>query len=254
MYNNNNSSNSIDKTVKNVKLVLLGNSAAGKTCMVQRITYNTFNVNSSPTIGAAYTIYSVEKNIKVEIWDTAGQERFNSLLPMYARCAEIIIIVIDIEKNVDDQFLKWNKYIQDNEKLFSSYFKLLLIFNKYDLNSSFEVPGYILKDERFFFITLVSAKNGHNIDKLKTHLDLTAKKIIDEHARMSHEFVNMRRSSPGINKGINGGSGSRGDGDSNIENNDNDTIGSSSFLNMKINLDILEYREKMKLYYENSRC
>lgn len=87
MYNNNNSNNNNNNNtmVKKVKLVLLGNSAAGKTCMVQRVMYNTFNVNNSPTIGAAYTIYSVDKNIKVEIWDTAGQERFHSLLPMYAR-------------------------------------------------------------------------------------------------------------------------------------------------------------------------
>jgi small GTP-binding protein len=112
MYNNDNH----NTTVKKIKLVLLGNSGAGKTCMVQRMIYSTFNVHSSPTIGAAYSIYSVESNIKIEMWDTAGQERFHSLLPMYARGAEIIIVVIDIERNIDEQMLKWNKYIQDNDK------------------------------------------------------------------------------------------------------------------------------------------
>jgi Ras-related protein Rab-6A len=250
MYNNNNNNNndniniSSSKTVKRVKLVILGNSASGKTCIVQRMRYNTFDINSTSTIGAAYTIYSVETNIKVEIWDTAGQERFHSLLPMYARGAEMIIVVIDIEKNIDEQILKWNKYIQDNEKLFSQYYKMFLIFNKHDLNTGFDIPTDVMKQSQFNFMTVVSAKTGHNIDKLKFHLELNAKKIVDECARRSHEF------SRGMNNS---------NDDSNIDTNSNDandTIFGSTFsnINMKINVDLSEYKEKMKRYYENPRC
>jgi small GTP-binding protein len=251
MYNNSNSNS--DKTVKKIKLVLLGNSAAGKTCMVQRMIYNTFNINSSMTIGAAYSMYNIETNIRVEMWDTAGQERFHSLLPMYARCAEIIIVVIDIEKNIDEQILKWNKYIQDNEKLFSQYFKLFLIFNKHDLNTEFEIPVDAANQQQFAFITLISAKSGHNIDKLKLHLELTAKKIVDDCARRSHEFANMNRNSRGINNGMNNDTNSN---NSNNANGDSDTIFGSTFsnINMKINVDLSEYKEKMKRYYENPRC
>jgi small GTP-binding protein len=250
--NNNNNHNNSDKTVKKVKLVLLGNSAAGKTCMVQRMIYSTFNINASPTIGAAYSIYAVESNIKVEMWDTAGQERFHSLLPMYARGAEIIIVVIDIEKNIDEQLLKWNKYLQENQLLFSPNFKLFLIFNKYDLNPGFEIPETIMNQQQFIFITLVSAKSGHNIDKLKLHLELTAKKIVDEYARTSHEFANMRRNS----RGMNGNKNDNINSDSSMGNNTNDTIFGSTFsnINMKINIDISEYKEKMKRYYENPHC
>jgi small GTP-binding protein len=245
MYNNNNK----NTTVKKVKLVLLGNSGAGKTCTVQRMIYSTFNLNSSPTIGAAYSIYSVEANIKIEMWDTAGQERFHSLLPMYARGAEIIIVVIDIEKNIDEQMLKWNKYIQENEKLFSPYYKLFLIFNKHDLIPDFEIPETIMNQTQFTFITLVSAKTGHKIDKLNFHLELTAKKIVDEYARTSHEFANMRRNSRGIT------GGSSVDSNSNIENNSNDTIFGSAFSNINMSIvDLSEYREKMKRYYENPHC
>ena len=255
MYNNNNNnSNNIisDKTVKKVKLVLIGNSAVGKTCIVQRMIYSTFNIDSSSTIGAAYTIYSVETNIKIEMWDTAGQERFHSLLPMYARGAEIIIVVIDIEKNIDEQILKWNKYIQENEKLFSPHFKLFLIFNKHDLNSGFEIPTTIMNQQQFTFITLVSAKTGHNIDKLKYHLERGAKKIIDERARISHDkATNMHG-----NNGNNGNNRGVNNGNSNIQNKENDTIFGSTFsnINMKINIDLSEYKEKMKRYYENPHC
>jgi Ras-related protein Rab-5C len=250
MYNTNN--NNTNTTVKKIKLVLLGNSGAGKTCMVQRMIYSTFNVNSSLTIGAAYSIYTVEPTIKIEIWDTAGQERFNSLLPMYARGAEIIIIVIDIEKNIDEQYVKWMKYIQDNEKLFSPYFKAILIFNKHDLNSYFEIPINIMNKNQFTFIIPVSAKNGYNIDKLKTNLELTAKKIVDDNARKSHEFINMRQNNRIINNN-NNNNNNKGM-NSNTENIDSDTIFGSTFSNMKISVDLLEYKEKMKNYYENSRC
>jgi small GTP-binding protein len=249
MYNGNNnsihsSSNSSEKTVKRIKSVLLGNSGAGKTCVVQRMIYNTFNINSSPTIGAAFSLYTVEPNIKIELWDTAGQERFHSLLPMYARGAEIVIVVIDIEKNMDEQILKWNKYIQDNEKMFSPHYKVILIFNKSDLNTGFEIPTIIMDRTELTFITMVSAKTGYNIDKLKFHLELAAKKIVDEHARTSHEFANMRRNGRATNNGTN----------SNTRNNDSDTIFGSTFSDMNMNVDLAEYREKMKAYYENSRC
>jgi Ras-related protein Rab-5C len=202
-------------------------------------------MNSSSTIGAAYTLYSVETNIKVEMWDTAGQERFHSLLPMYARGAEIIIVVIDIEKNIDEQILKWNKYIQDNEKLFSPHFKLLLIFNKHDLNSEFEIPTAVMNELQFTFITFVSAKTGYNIDKLKTHIEAVARKIIDEHARESHDNVaSMRRN----------GNHSNHNSDGNIQNKENDTIFGSTFSNIKMNIDLSQYKEKMKRYYENPHC
>ena len=237
--NNNINNNNINNTmVKKIKLVFFGNSGAGKTCIVQRMKYNTFNYNTNLTIGAAFTLYTVEDNIKIEIWDTAGQERFHSLLPLYARCAEIIIVVIDIQENIDEQILKWNKYIQDNETLFSPNFKLILIFNKHDLNNDFEIPKDIINQTQFGFITLVSAKSGYNIDKFKLNLDVTVKKYIDENAHASHEHHR--------NKLNNSNNDNNNDNNSNIENSSNDTIFGSTFSNIKMNFGLSEYKEKMK--------
>jgi small GTP-binding protein len=234
MNNSNNINNKKNNTmVKKIKLVFFGNSGAGKTCIVQRMKYNTFNYDTNLTIGAAFTLYTVEDNIKIEIWDTAGQERFHSLLPLYARCADIVIVVIDIKENIDEQFLKWNKYIQDNETLFSPNFKLILIFNKHDLNNDFEIPKDIINQTQFGLITLVSAKSGYNIDKLKLYLDVTVKKYIDENAHASHEHHRNKLNNSNNNN-------------SNIENSSNDTIFGSTFSNMKINFGLSEYKEKMK--------
>lgn len=233
MYNNVSNNN----TVAKIKLVLIGNSAAGKTCIVQRMINNIFNVNNSSTIGAAYMTYSIDKNLKIEMWDTAGQERFYSLLPMYARGAEVIIIVVDIEKNLEEQFVKWSKYIEDNKKLFSPHFKLFLIFNKYDLNTKFEIPTIILEQTQFIYISIVSAKSSHNIDKLKTYLEVVAKKIVEERATHIHLHANSNS-----NVGNN----------SNIGDNKNDTIFGSKFSN--ININISEYGDKMKKYYDDAHC
>lgn len=233
MYNNLSNNN----TVAKIKLVLIGNSAAGKTCIVQRMINNIFNINNSSTIGAAYMTYSIDKNLKIEMWDTAGQERFYSLLPMYARGAEVIIIVVDIEKNLEEQFVKWSKYIEDNKKLFSPHFKLFLIFNKYDLNTKFEIPNVILEQTQFIYISIVSAKSSHNIDKLKTYLEVVAKKIIEERATHIHLHANSNS-----NVGNN----------SNIGDNKSDTNFGSKFSN--ININISEYGDKMKKYYDDAHC
>lgn len=234
--------------IKKIKLVLLGNSAAGKSCIVQRMIYNTFNVSNTSTIGAAFMCYSVDKNIRIEMWDTAGQERYHSLIPMYARSAEIVIFVIDIEKNIDEQILKWNKYIQDNEKMFDPHYKIIILFNKHDLNAGFEIPKTIsiMSNSQIAFITIVSAKTGHNMDRFKFHLEQTAKKIVDECARTSHEVANTRRVT---NDGT-----VHGNSNSNIDNEANGTIFGSAFSNMKMKVDLQEYRESVKKYYENSRC
>ena len=239
MHNNNiNNINNINNSIGKIKLVLLGNSGAGKTCIVQRMINNIFNVNNSSTIGAAYTIYSIDKNVKIEMWDTAGQERFYSLLPMYARGAEIIIVVIDINKSIDEQFVKWNKYIEDNQKRFSPHFKLFLVFNKHDLNTDFEIPKPILEQTQYTFITLVSAKTAHNIDKLKTHLEVVARKIVEERALATSMRVNLDASANANNR------------NSNNNNNKNDTIFGLKFSSINFS----EYGDKMKKYYDGAHC
>jgi tRNA U34 5-carboxymethylaminomethyl modifying GTPase MnmE/TrmE len=156
---------------------------------------------------------------------------------MYARGAEVIIIVVDIEKSVEEQFVKWSKYIEDNKKLFLPHFKLFLIFNKYDLNTKFEIPTIILEQTQFIYISIVSAKNSHNIDKLKTYLEVVAKKIIEERATHIHLHANSNS-----NVGNN----------SNIGDNKSDTIFGSKFSN--ININISEYGDKMKKYYDDAHC
>jgi Ras-related protein Rab-5C len=160
------------------KVVILGDSGVGKTCLVNRLVFNMYINYTNPTIGAAFASYRVNDDFIYEIWDTAGQERFHSLLPMYLRNADIIFIVIDINKSIEQinrQFIKWFSYTKNNINLLNKDYKICLFFNKQDTNKYFQVPEDILGNKEISYINLVSAQSGYNIDKIKSTLDSLAK-------------------------------------------------------------------------------
>jgi len=99
-----------------VKLVLLGEAAVGKSSLVLRFVNNEFQENKEPTIGAAFLTQKCrleDKVIKFEIWDTAGQERFHSLAPMYYRNAQAAVVVYDVTKAASlDKAKSWVKELQ----------------------------------------------------------------------------------------------------------------------------------------------
>ena len=81
------------------KLVLLGNTSVGKSCLVVRYCRGDFYDYQEPTIGAAFLTQAVNLPdcvVRFELWDTAGQERYRSLAPMYYRGASAAIVVFDV--------------------------------------------------------------------------------------------------------------------------------------------------------------
>ncbi|KAH9460135.1 hypothetical protein MJO28_004203 [Puccinia striiformis f. sp. tritici] len=120
-----------------VKLVLLGEAAVGKSSVVLRFVQNDFQENKEPTIGAAFLTQKCrleDKIIKFEIWDTAGQERFHSLAPMYYRNAQAAIVAYDITKSSSlDKAKSWVKELQRQGH---PNIVIALIGNKLDLVQS----------------------------------------------------------------------------------------------------------------------
>jgi len=104
-----------DKSVQ-VKLVLLGEAAVGKSSVVLRFVSNEFQANKEPTIGAAFLTQKCrleDRVLRYEIWDTAGQERFHSLAPMYYRNAQAAVVVYDVTKAASLEKAKtWVKELQ----------------------------------------------------------------------------------------------------------------------------------------------
>jgi len=119
-----------------VKLVLLGEAAVGKSSLVLRFVQNDFNENTSPTIGAAFLTQKCRlesRIVKFEIWDTAGQERFHSLAPMYYRNAAAAVVVYDITKAASLE--KAKSWVKELQRQANPNIIIALVGNKVDLVS-----------------------------------------------------------------------------------------------------------------------
>jgi len=123
------------------KLLLIGDSGVGKSCLLLRFSDGTFNESFISTIGVDFKIKTIEldgKKIKLQIWDTAGQERFQTITSSYYRGAHGIILVYDItDPRSFDNINKWLKEIDTHS---GGPVLKLLVGNKCDLEAQRAVP------------------------------------------------------------------------------------------------------------------
>lgn len=150
------------------KLLLIGNSGVGKSCILMRYADNSFTENFFNTIGVDFKIKTINLNdqvIKMQIWDTAGQDRFRTLTSSYYRGAHGIIIVYDVTSK--DSFDNVRQWMQEIEKFASENVNKLLIGNKSDLEEQREVSydeGVELAKKYDIPFLEVSAKNSTHVD------------------------------------------------------------------------------------------
>ena len=110
-----------DDNAKTCKVVLLGESGVGKTCIIARFINNTFEDNIMSTTGASYAGKTMSfdefngQSIKFEIWDTAGQEKYRALTKIFYKDAGVAILVYDITRKDSFDEIKnyWYNQIKD---------------------------------------------------------------------------------------------------------------------------------------------
>ncbi|KII68382.1 Ras-related protein ORAB-1 [Thelohanellus kitauei] len=151
------------------KILLIGDSGVGKSCILLRFADDTFTENHISTIGVDFKIKTVEvgnKSVKLQIWDTAGQERFKTITSSYYRGAHGIIIVYDItDQDSFDNVSKWMKEIQTsaNEEV-----NKILVGNKIDMETKRVVDyskGQALAEQHSMVFLETSAKQSTNIEQ-----------------------------------------------------------------------------------------
>ncbi len=150
------------------KLVLLGDSAVGKSSLVLRFVRGQFFEYQESTIGAAFLTQTVALNdttVKFEIWDTAGQERYHSLAPMYYRGAAAAVVVYDLTSQ--DSFARAQAWLRELQQQDNPNLVMALAGNKADLADQRQVQeaearAYAEQNGLLFFET--SAKTAANVE------------------------------------------------------------------------------------------
>ncbi|CAD7960975.1 unnamed protein product [Amoebophrya sp. A25] len=162
------------------KLLIIGDSGVGKSCLMLRFTEDTFNEKQLATIGVDFKVKYVTENgkrIKLALWDTAGQERFRTLTSSYYRGAQGIIFVYDVSE--PETFENVRQWLHEADSYNKNVVKML-VANKVDLPaherkvSSRQGEDFALENSMMYIET--SAKTKIGIQQAFTELVL---KILD---------------------------------------------------------------------------
>ncbi|XP_050444124.1 uncharacterized protein LOC126847772 isoform X6 [Adelges cooleyi] len=186
------------------KVVTLGDSGVGKTCLLQKIKYGTYNNENSMTIGIDCLHKTVDlgnKLITLELWDTAGQERFDAMNKLYIRNVMCILLVYDITN--EESCFKLNKWCDLIDEQAPSDVIKILVGNKCDKRTRMiptEIGQSVADYLKMPFIEL-SSKEDVNVDELMDLMLvmlvqlLENRKILLEEKRLQDAFRISQRNS-----------------------------------------------------------
>lgn len=156
--------------LKKFKLVFLGEQSVGKTSLITRFMYDSFDNTYQATIGIDFlskTMYLDDRTVRLQLWDTAGQERFRSLIPSYIRDSSVAVVVYDITNRTS--FMNTSKWVDDVRGERGNDVIIVLVGNKTDLNDKRQVTTEEgekkAREYRVMFIE-TSAKAGYNVKSL----------------------------------------------------------------------------------------
>jgi small GTP-binding protein len=151
-----------------LKILVIGESAVGKSCLLLRYTDDKFQETFMTTIGVDFkTKFITVDNtpVKLQIWDTAGQEKFRSITKAYYRGAHGILVVFDVSRvDTFNQTRVWIDSIRDSSAD-SNPIDVILVGNKCDLERAVTREEALALADQFqlkYFET--SAKESTNVD------------------------------------------------------------------------------------------
>ena len=149
------------------KIIVIGDSGVGKSCLTNKATRNIFEDNYHATVGFEFFTFNLKINdkiVKLQIWDTCGQELYRSLISNFYRNTSLAIIVYSVTSELSFQNIDmWLKELRTNA---APDVKVILIGNKIDLVDqrviSKEQGEIFSKKNKINKFVEASAKNGIN--------------------------------------------------------------------------------------------
>jgi len=151
------------------KYIIIGDTGAGKSCLLLQFTDKRFQTVHDLTIGVEFGARMVtidNRQIKLQIWDTAGQESFRSITRSYYRGAAGALLVYDISRR--DTFAHLSRWLQEARQNGNENMTIMLIGNKCDLEHRRQVSpdeGKKFADENGLMFLETSAKTAHNVEE-----------------------------------------------------------------------------------------
>ena len=153
-----------------IKIYLLGDSAVGKTSIINTYCDNNYSESETITCGIDYKIKKFvinDKNVRLVLWDTPSQEKFRTVISNFYCQAHAIILVFDLtNRNTFVQLYKWIEEI--NHHMDKDDYKIIIMGNKLDNmpehNFTFSEITNLMDQYKINHYYVVSAKNNTNID------------------------------------------------------------------------------------------
>jgi Ras-related protein Rab-18 len=154
------------------KIILIGESAVGKTSIMFRYCHDTFTEDRQPTVGVGFKpklITMNEESIKLAIWDTAGQEKYRTIATTYYRNADGALLVYDISRpeTLDKLTSVWIPELESNA---GPGVRKLVVGNKSDLRGNADSQSFVSKEDGEAFakkqqalFVETSAKTAENV-------------------------------------------------------------------------------------------
>ena len=176
-----------------IKVVLLGDTGVGKTCIANRFAFNKYDDQDLPSKNATFVTKNLDvpqlgKSVRFQIWDTAGQERYHSMATMYYQNAEAAILVYDLTKPASFAGLKvWANELK--EKGPGNIYKVI-VGNKLDIADNPTI------DENE--VSEYAESNNAVSMSVSAKMDVNIKKIFEHIALKMNKYTEVKKDSEGV--------------------------------------------------------
>ena len=169
----------------NFKIILIGDSYVGKSCLALKATKGTFESLYTPTVGFEFLTFYVkinDINVKLQIWDTCGQEVYRSLIGSFYRNSSLAIIVYSIDN--ENSFNNIESWLNELKTKGNPDIVIFLVGNKADLEDkriiSKDMANDLCDNYNIKFFLETSARTGFNVKNIFTE---AAKVLYEQHIK-----------------------------------------------------------------------
>jgi small GTP-binding protein len=171
-------SQAVSQIARKYKVIILGNTTAGKTSVFRRLNGEEFSPFTTMSLKIDFRLISKQyynQTFEIDLWDTFGQERFHSLMPMYYRGADAAIVIYDVTSR--ETFDTLSKWFEELEEKSDENISIILIANKCDEKSKRQVEfcegqGLMNGNAKICKFFEVSAKFDTNLENVMDFLFL----------------------------------------------------------------------------------